>query len=69
MAAPGHRLQPAGHPGPTSSGHGSRLPMSRSGRTARPGRPGPWPRPPAAAAAAPPPSSNATAPPRWGTLG
>ena len=43
------------------SGRGCRPPMPNRGRTASPGRPAPWPRPPAVAAAAPPASCNASA--------
>jgi hypothetical protein len=53
------RPGPARSPGPRS-GRGCRRPMGRGGQTASPGRPAPWPRPPAAAAAAPPASCNAS---------
>ena len=46
---------------PPRSGRGCRRPMPNRGRTGGPGRPAPWPRPPAVAAAAPPASCNANA--------
>ena len=52
---------PADRPPTARSGRGCRRPMPSRGRTARPGRPAPWPRPPAVAAAAPPASCNANA--------
>ena len=60
---PGRRALPAGpdRTDPPRSGRGCRRPMPSRGRTASPGRPAPWPRPPAVAAAAPPASCNATA--------
>ena len=62
-AAPGGQRCPPGPARPTAarSGRGCRRPMPNRGRTASPGRPAPWPRPPAVAAAAPPASCNASA--------
>jgi hypothetical protein len=61
--SPGQRALPAG-PQPAAVarlGRGCRPPMPNHGPTDRPGRPAPWPRPPAVAAAAPPASCNTTA--------
>ncbi len=58
-ASAARRAQP--EPTAARSGRGCRRPMPNRGRTASPGRPAPWPRPPAAAAAAPPASCNASA--------
>ena len=61
-SAPDGPRCPPGHDRRTpASATGCRPPMPSRGRTGGPGRPGPWPRPPAVAAAAPPASCNASA--------